>query len=329
VAAAGLLVGLAASLFLHEGPWGLTVLWAVGVSGLVTRVVRSSWAELPSFVTGWLDGGVFVVGVLFVVAMTGLTGGLPYFVLRWPRVLALLASAGLLATAVGGLAYTHQRLAIEVRAASDRLALAQQRALESRLATLSAQINPHFLFNTLNTLAEVVHEDEDQAEDLVTDLASMMRYVLDHSAKRVPLREEFDVVARLLRIEHARLGERLRFELDLDPGVAEVEVPGLLVQPLVENAVQHGVAGRVGGGTVRVSAHRRGDAVEIVVEDDGPGVPEGIRRHVHDPLDDDVHPGGLRNVAERARLGWPAGAAQLRIETEPSRVVLTLPAEEP
>ncbi len=226
------------------------------------------------------------------------------------------------------MAHTHQRLAIEVRGASERLALAQKRALESRRATMSAQINPHFLLHTRNTLAGVVHEDEDQAEDLVTDLASMMRYVLDHSARRVPLRDEFDVV-RLLRIEHARLGERLAFELHLDPAAADLPVPGLLAQPLVENVVQHGVAGRVDGGTVRVSADRRGDAVEIVVEDDGPGVPEAGRRHVHDPVDDDAHPGGLRNVAERARLGWPEGAAQLRIETEPRPVVRTLPVEEP
>ena len=329
VAAAGLLVGLAATLFLHDGLWGWTTLWAVGGSALATRVVRTTWSDLPPFVASWLDGGVFVVGVLFLVATTGLTSGVPYLVLRWTRLVALLTAAGLLATAVGGLAYTHRRLQAEVQAATTRATESQRRALQSRLTALSAQIHPHFLFNTLNTIAEVVHEDEDRAEDLVTDLASMMRYALDHSATRVPLSEELDVVRRLLQIEAVRLGDRLDYELHLDPAAASTRVPGLLVQPLVENAVQHGIAPRVDGGRVSVSVTREGARVRVVVHDDGPGIPADVRARMGEVLPDDVHPGGLRNVVERVRLGWADEQATIDIDAAPSRVVITLPAEDP
>ncbi|MEZ4317745.1 MAG: histidine kinase [Myxococcota bacterium] len=322
-------MSLAALAFLHHDLRLATAAMAVLVAGLVTLAVRRSWADLPGFVTSWLDGGVFVVGMLVVVATTALTAGVPYAVLRVQETLALLGTAAMLGTAVGGLAYTHRRLELEVRAAAEHLADARRRALESRLAALSAQINPHFLFNTLNTLAEVVHEDEDQAEDLVSDLAQMMRYALDSSSTRVSLAQEFDIVRRLLRIESARLGERLVFELDLDPAVAEARLPGLLVQPLVENAVQHGVARRVEGGRVRVTATQVDGAVRVEVEDDGTGLAPEVLASLDAPLGDDIHPGGLRNVVERVRLAWPEGSASFVCDTGSphTRILLTFPLE--
>ena len=127
------------------------------------------------------------------------------------------------------------------------LATHQRLALESRLAALSAQINPHFLFNTLNTLAELIHQDEDRAEDLVTDLAAMMRYALQSSAGRVPLTEELEVVRKLLRIQQVRLGDWLRWTVEDSVGLSDVLIPGLLVQPLVENAVRHAIRAPSGG----------------------------------------------------------------------------------
>ncbi len=336
--AAGLCVGLVALLFLHHAVKLQTAVWAVVLSGGVTLVVRRIWSDLPGFVTSWLDVGVLVVGVLVITATTGFTNGLPFAVLRWPRAVALWSAAGLLSTAIAGLAYTHRRLEIEVRANAERLAEARRRALESRLTALSAQINPHFLFNTLNTLAEVVHEDEDEAEDLVADLAAMMRYALDSSATRVPLEKEFDMVRRLLRIEKARLQERLSYTLDLAPDVGDARVPGLLVQPIVENAVQHGVARRAEGGRVTVRAtrvdHEEGPRLRIVVEDDGPGLPEPVLQTLYEPVDSDVHPGGLRNVVERIRLAWPDTEASMVLDDgdgagEGTRFVFDLPLAGP
>jgi sensor histidine kinase YesM len=316
--AAGLFVGLVALLFLHHTLKLQTALWAVVLSGGVTLLVRRIWWDLPGFVTSWLDVGVLVVGVLVICATTGFTNGVPFAVLRWPRAVALLSAAGLLSTAIAGLAYTHRRLEVEVREGAERLAEARRRALESRLTALSAQINPHFLFNTLNTLAEVVHEDEDEAEDLVADLAAMMRYALDSSATRVPLEKEFDMVRRLLRIESARLQERLSWTLELDPSVKSARIPGLLIQPIVENAVQHGVARHAVGGRVSVRAKRvdgeEGPRLHIVVEDDGPGLPDAVKETLYTQVDSDVHPGGLRNVVERVRLAWPDRPASVTLD---------------
>ena len=327
IGVAGLALSLAALAFLHHElpPFAALVIWTLACA--TTLAVRRGWADLPPFVTGWLDAGVLAVAILAIAGSTGLTRGLPYAVLRWTRTLALFSTATLVGSVVGGLAYTHRRLEIEVREAARHLADARRRAVESRFTALSAQINPHFLFNTLNTLAEVVHEDEDQAEDLISDLASMMRYALDASSTRVALSEELDMVRRLLRIEDARLGERLTSTVVCDPAAREARIPGLLVQPLVENAVQHGVAKRIEGGEVRVEVAVDTDRVHIRVSDDGPGLPEAVRESLDQRVADDVHPGGLRNVAERVRLAWSDARFHVDSGTSGTTITLDLPLE--
>ena len=319
-----------ALLFLHSAMPGWEALTIAGLAAAVTMVVRGIWSDLPRFVAGWLDLGVMWVAVLVGVAATGLVRSLGYLMLVGPRIVALLAMASLLGASLAALAYSHRRLAAEVAEQAARLAQSRHRAAESRLAALSAQINPHFLFNTLNTLAEVVHEDEDQAEDLITDLAGMMRYALDSSARRVPLSEEFAVIERLLRIESARLGERLVYRVELDPEVAGVQVPGLIVQPLIENAVRHGVANRPEGGRIELIARRVGESCRVEVRDDGPGLPETCIEGLGTPSLHDAHDGGLKNVAERVRLTWPDGSASLTVERgPPDTLVITFPLESP
>lgn len=306
------LVALGALGFLHGTP--RLGQWAVGtLAGWgIALVLHTTWASLPRFVTSWLAAGTGTVGVLVAAVGTVVGKGPAYAVLRGPELLATLGSAGLLGSAVAALAYTHRRLAREVARQEQRVAELRRRALESHLAALSAQINPHFLFNTLNTLAEVVHEDAGAAEALVTDLAHMMRYALRSTSRWVPLGEELEVVRRLFRLEAARLGDRLRWSVDVEPAAAEVEVPGLLVQPLVENAVRYAVADRVEGGTVTVAARREGGRLHVVVEDDGPGLPPEIARELHAPgRGTEGAGGGLYTTAERVRLAWPHEAGTL------------------
>ncbi|MEQ1572107.1 MAG: histidine kinase, partial [Myxococcota bacterium] len=266
------LLALAVLGFLHQDLdlVGALACAAVGVG--VGAALRGGWAGLPPFVAVPIAAGVVATGVLVAAATTGLSHGWPYLVLRWPAVAALGSAAALTGTATAALGYTHRRLARDVAAAGARAAQLEARALESRLHLLSAQIDPHLLFNTLNTLAELVHLDPDRAEDLVTDLAATMRHALGSSTRRVPLADELDVVRRLLRIEGARLGDRLSWRVEVGEGTERVEVPGLLVQPLVENAVRHGVAPRPEGGRVEVVSERRGDRVVVTVTDDGPGL---------------------------------------------------------
>lgn len=321
--------------YLHREaqPWTALACSMVALAG--AGALRSVWSSLPDYVSAWLDGGLLVTGALSAALATATTNGGAYLLFRWPEIAALCALTALAGTATATLAYTHRRLALEVAAQADRMAALQQRALESRLSALSAQINPHFLFNTLNTLAEVVHEDEDRAEDLITDLSGMMRHALRSSATRVPLAEELDVVRRMLRLEAARLGPRLVWTVDTDPEAATVPIPGLLVQPLVENAVRHGVAARAEGGRVAVSARRLADRVQIVIEDDGPGLrPEtdAILTGADSSGGGTAGAGGgLRNCVERVRLAWPEGAASLVREPTPTgtRLVLTFPTEQP
>jgi hypothetical protein len=148
-------------------------------------------------------------------------------------------------------------------------------AREAELRALKAQINPHFLFNTLNTIASLIHTHPEQAEETVERLAEMFRYLLNGSERRlVPLEEELAFVGGYLEIERARFGERLRVTRQVDPDVLRVPVPSLILQPLVENAVQHG-RGADGSVDLTIRAGASGDEVLIAIADLGRGMDPG------------------------------------------------------
>lgn len=167
-----------------------------------------------------------------------------------------------------------------------------QRSLtEAELKALRAQVDPHFLFNTLNTIAELVRCSPQQAEAMTERLAECFRYALTRQEKTLStLEEELLFIRRYLDIEQVRFGSRLTVEMSCDADVAHARIPSLILQPLVENAVRHGLAPKPEGGRLRVRAHREGDDVRVEVCDDGVGMktPESLRLGV-----------GLRNVRER------------------------------
>jgi two-component system sensor histidine kinase AlgZ len=165
-----------------------------------------------------------------------------------------------------------RRRAVEAELGAQQL---ERQALQAELAALQSRTNPHFLFNALNTIAALIAEDPPRAERAVERLAALLRYALD-GAKRswVPLAEEVAAVEGYLELERLRHGERLRASVDVAPELAAALVPPMLLQPLVENAVLHALAARRGPTTIELVAHRRGDTLEIVVDDDGPG-PDG------------------------------------------------------
>jgi two-component system sensor histidine kinase AlgZ len=155
---------------------------------------------------------------------------------------------------------------------AERTAIAERQAtLQAQLEALQARTDPHFLFNSLNTVAALIPEDPRQAERALEQLADLFRYALESSRTRaVPLRREVAMISDYLALQSARFGERLRTNIELDEAIADVQVPPLMLQPLVENAILHGMARRRGG-EVRVSARKDGDCVVIEVTDDGPG----------------------------------------------------------
>lgn len=184
------------------------------------------------------------------------------------------------------------------RAARERalraVALEHQLA-EARLMTLRAQLNPHFLFNALNTIAVLMRENVDHAERVLFALAALLRTVLASSS--VPfarVEEEYALARKYLEVEKARFGDRLEFRFDASPEAVRALLPSLMLQPLVENCVQHAAGAKVGATTIGVAAHRQGDRLRLVVTDDGPGLSPPGREGV-----------GLANTRARLALLYP------------------------
>jgi signal transduction histidine kinase len=150
--------------------------------------------------------------------------------------------------------------------------------LESRLATarlnaLSAQLQPHFLFNSLNAIATLVRRDPRSAETMVLSLSELLRLALSHcQTQQVPLRDELEFIRHYCDIQQIRFGEKLRIEQEIEPAALDCLVPTLCLQPLVENAIRHGIEPADRPGLVRVSASRREETLVVVVEDDGVGL---------------------------------------------------------
>ena len=155
-----------------------------------------------------------------------------------------------------------------------KLELQQLSLNEARLAALSRQINPHFLFNTLNSVASLIRQDPEEARQVVYKLSKILRRLLRQQENLTPLREELSFIDAYLAIEMVRFGDKLRFVRDIDPATLDLLVPSMLLQPLVENSIRHGLSSKVDGGTIRVRSRLQDGRLQILVEDDGVGIPE-------------------------------------------------------
>jgi len=172
-----------------------------------------------------------------------------------------------------------------------RLRLEAQLA-DARLQTLRTQLQPHFLFNALNTISVLMHENVDAADRILLQLSALLRLSLDSTeAHEVTLGEEIGFLESYLEIEQARFGGRLSYRILIPDHVLQARVPNLILQPLVENALRHGLATRAGPGRVEIRADRHGDALRLCVVDDGRGLSPATTERV-----------GLANTRERLRL---------------------------
>jgi two-component system LytT family sensor kinase len=201
-----------------------------------------------------------------------------------------------------GLARATEEVAQWVSAQLDaaELGRARGRAMEAELRALRAQISPHFIYNSLAAIASFVRTDPDRARELLLEFADFTRYALRRGGPYTTLAEELRNVERYLVLEQARFGDRLQVQLLVAPEVLPVTVPYLVVQPLVENAVRHGLAGKEGPGHVSITATDRGAEAEIAVEDDGIGAdPEAVRGILDGTTEVDSL--GLGNVDARLR----------------------------
>lgn len=309
------------------------------ISGIaLRRFARSAYGHFPSFLARLFDIGTVTIGTL--VSVVGTLALYPqlYLVPRLSEAFVLSALAAALGLGLGALVYTHTRFGEEIGIARSREAVLEEEALRARLRALQAQIHPHFLFNALNSLSELTHEDPHAAERMVGDIAHLLRYSLETSAaERVTLAQELEATERYLAVERTRLGERLRIERHIDTTLLGTQLPGLVIQPLIENAVQHAVAPRTAGGQLVLTVEPAGEArVRIIVEDDGPGLPQEARTALAEGVRSSEATagrgtggagGGLLNVARRLELVY-RGAAQLEASTSArggARLTLELP----
>jgi sensor histidine kinase YesM len=230
----------------------------------------------------------------------------------------------ILATVFGSAA----ALYISLRGTAERMArkLKEKEMNEERLErlktraeldALQAKINPHFLFNTLNSIASLISENPAAAESTVEKLAELFRYTLQRSGNgTVRLSEELEIVRSYLEIEKVRFGDRLRFAIRADESLNDFQIPPLLIQPLVENSIKHVVAGEPLGGSVDVDVTRGTESCVIAVSDSGKGFSETGE-----------DPGfGLKSIRERLSLAY-GDRASLRVQEGAPQIQITIPLD--
>jgi len=290
-------------------PMGVLFANAIGfAAGFAARFMLPRYTALPGklrvplAVVTLLAGGAF--GTVLVVIARPVT---VFYEARFLLLLVLVSSV--IAVVVGLIVYAYERLRDQIEAGYRALAENRVReerlrelAARSELKALKAQINPHFLFNALNSISALVSVDPDAAQRTLERLAGIFRVTLLASENEtVPLARELELVDAYLDVERARFGRRLRVVEDIAGDARDVHVPPLILQPVVENAVRHGISPRVEGGTVRIEARRDGETLVLGVEDDGPGVPD-------ERLESALAGGyGLRNVRDRLATRFGQG----------------------
>lgn len=205
------------------------------------------------------------------------------------------------------------------------VARAQALAYDAQLRMLHYQINPHFLFNTLNAISTLVLEKRnEQAEGMLLKLAGFLRYSLDRQpTEMTALAAELEAQRKYLEIEQTRFDDKLKVRFDIEPGLENAQVPSLILQPILENAIKYAITPRAEGGGIEVAARRDKDKLRITIEDDGPGLPTDDQPRRRRGV-------GLANARERLELiyGGRAGLTARNREPNGCRVEIWLPLEE-
>ncbi len=243
----------------------------------------------------------------------------------WPEVWSSLPFCIFITQMIGLSISTFETMRYRLQAATLALRtqqVEQERAYkllaEARLSSLESRIHPHFLFNTLNSIAALIPSDPTRAEDTVGKLASLLRFSLNaQQSGLVPLSQELKIVRDYLEIEKTRFGQRIRYEIDVPDDLQDAKVPPLALQSVVENAIKHVAAKRPEGVSIRVSGARAGDRIHLDVLDDGPGFSLSAITPEH----------GLGNLLGRLELLFGSeGELAVTRENEKTRVRLAFPA---
>jgi len=293
----------------------LFALYSIALTELFRReILRRGWLNADAGrILGRLAPGVLLVGSIqsFLVVAVSLALEPANTFVRNPGAMLALWVSVIGATSIWTILY----VALTAQRRSQEKAVHLQLAVsEAELRALEAQVNPHFLFNCLNSIRGLVVENPALAQDMITRFANILRYNLHRDMQHtVPLASEVEVVTDYLALESVRLEERLRIDMTIEPAAAEVPIPPMLLQSLVENAVKHGIAPLAAGGDLVIRARLDGD--DLLLEVGNPG-------RMTEPRPDGAGV-GLANARERLRILY-GNRASLRLENRGGRVAATV-----
>ncbi len=181
----------------------------------------------------------------------------------------------------------------------------------SELKALQSQINPHFLFNVLNTMTSLIRTNPEKAREVTIDLSSYLRYNLDNNLKSVELIKELKQVDNYVKIEKARFGDKLNIIYDVDESLYNFQIPSLIIQPLVENSIKHGILKKRENGYVKIIVSKIDKDIEVIIEDDGVGIEQSIIDNLDKQIKENI---GLKNVHQRLKLLYGEGLSIKKLE---------------
>jgi two-component system, LytTR family, sensor histidine kinase AlgZ len=331
---AALLVLLVFSDVTWHTPW-LKVLEAFGVSMLFSNCIGTlialamphlapavgrrvgfplDWSVLiAALVVLGMAGSVLALGILYTIGYLRPGQFGPWFLGSLKICIVATLTFGIFGTIIEILRARLDAATLALRTKERDEADTRRVAAEVQLASLESRVQPHFLFNTLNSIAALIHDDPQGAERMTAQLASLLRSSLDEQTPLVTLDEELRIVRNYLDIERVRFGDRLRYTIDADEVVAPTPVPRLAVQTIVENSVKYAVSPRREGASIAVRAAANNGHVEIRIEDDGPGFDAATAPAGH----------GLALVRDRLAMTL-GGRAALSVESRAGQTIVTL-----
>lgn len=181
----------------------------------------------------------------------------------------------------------------------------------SELKALQSQINPHFLFNVLNTMTSLIRTNPEKAREVTIDLSNYLRYNLDNNVKSVELIKELNQVNTYIKIEKLRFGDKLNILYDVDESLYNFQIPSLIIQPLVENSIKHGILKKRDNGCVKIIIKKIGKDIEVIIEDDGIGIEQTIIDNLDKQIKENI---GLKNVHQRLKLLYGEGLNIKKLE---------------
>ena len=181
----------------------------------------------------------------------------------------------------------------------------------SELKALQSQINPHFLFNVLNTMASLIRTNPEKAREVTIDLSRYLRYNLDNNVKSVELIKELNQIDNYIKIEKVRFGDKLNIIYDVDESLYNFQIPSLIIQPLVENSIKHGILKKRENGCVKIIVKKIDKDIEVIIEDDGVGIEQTVIDNLDKQIQENI---GLKNVHQRLKLLYGEGLNIKKLE---------------